>query len=99
MAAFGCYRLGSLLFGFVASLASLFFLARYGYALRLKRSSLPPIFGLAIAVVVSALLLYENASLTLTTSIDLAVYAVVIYKFGINNDDKRSILGLLKLRD
>jgi len=99
MAAFGCYQLGSLLFGFVASLASLFFLARYGYALRLKRASVPPIFGLAIVGVVLAVLLYENALLTPIIIIDLAVYAVVIYKFGINNDDKRSILGLLKLRD
>jgi hypothetical protein len=43
-----------------------------------------PTVGLAVVVAVAALLLYENVRLTLTTSIDLAVYAVVIYKFGIS---------------
>jgi hypothetical protein len=59
----------------------LFFLKRYSYAPKLKRSNVPPIFGLAIVVVVSASLLFENAPLTPIIIIDLAVYAVVIYKF------------------
>ena len=39
---------------------------------------------------------FENAPLTLITIIDLRVYAAVIYKFGIDYDNKRLILGLLK---
>jgi O-antigen/teichoic acid export membrane protein len=74
----------------------LFFLGRHGYALGLKRASVPPIFGLAIIGVISALLLFENAPLTLITIIDLVAYAAIIYKFGINDDDKRLILDLLK---
>jgi len=31
------------------------------------------------------------------TILDLAVYAVIIYKLGINEQDKRVILSLLKL--
>jgi O-antigen/teichoic acid export membrane protein len=76
--------------------SGLFFLGRYGYTLGFRRASVPPIFGLAIVGSISALLLLENAPLTLITIIDLVVYAAVIYKFGINNDDKRLILGLLK---
>ena len=73
---------------------ALFFLGLYGYALGLKRASMPHILGFAIVGVVSALLLFENAPLTLITII--VVYAVVIYEFGIKDDDKRLILGLLK---
>jgi len=76
--------------------SGLFFLGRYGYALGLKRASVPPIFGLAIVGVISALLLLENVPLTLITIVDLVAYAAVIYKFGINDDDKRLILGLLR---
>jgi O-antigen/teichoic acid export membrane protein len=79
-------------FGLVAGL---FFLGRYGYAFGLKRASVPPIFGLAIIGVITALLLLENVPLTLITLIDLVVYGAVIYKFGINDDDKRLILGML----
>ena len=57
---------------------------------------MPPFFGLAIIGVVSALLLFENALLMPIIIIDLTVYAVVIYKFGITHDDKQLIPGLLK---
>ena len=67
-------------------------------ALKLKKVEHATIFGLAI-LVVSALLLFENALLTPIIIIDLAVYAAVIYKFGITHDNKRLILGLLKPRD
>ena len=36
--------------------------------------------------------------LALITVIDLAVYAVIIYKFGINEYDKQLILSVLPLR-
>jgi hypothetical protein len=49
---------------------TLFFLGRCGYALGLKRASMPPIFGLAIVVAVSALLLFENVPSALITIID-----------------------------
>lgn len=59
---------------------------------------MPPVFGLAVAVVISALLLLERAPLVLITIIDLVLYTAIVYKFGINDDDKRLILGLLPLR-
>ncbi len=60
-----------------------------------KKGSLPPIFGLAIVGIVSALLPPKNAPLPLITIVDLAVYAAVIYKFGTTHDEKRLIFGLL----
>jgi O-antigen/teichoic acid export membrane protein len=80
-------------FGLVSSL---FFLGRYGYALGLPRASLPPFFGLFVIVAISALLLLENIPLILMTIIDLVAYATVIYKFGLNRQDKQLILSLLK---
>jgi hypothetical protein len=77
---------------------ALFFLGRYGYTLS-QRSSVPPFFGLAIVGIVSALLPLKNAPLPLITIIDLAVYALVIYKFGTTYDEKRLIFGLVKPRD
>jgi hypothetical protein len=41
-----------------------------------------PIFGLAIVEVVLAVLRHKNTLLTPITIIDLAVYAVIIYKSG-----------------
>lgn len=71
---------------------ALFFLRLYGYALGLKRASMPPIFGLAIARVVSALVLFENIPLKLNNH-RLWGYAVVIYNFGIKIC-QRLIVGL-----
>jgi hypothetical protein len=47
-------------------------------------------------VAISALLFVRNVPLALITVVDLAVYAVVIYKLGINEQDKRLIRSLLK---
>jgi O-antigen/teichoic acid export membrane protein len=71
-------------------------LGRYGYDLRFRRTSLPPLFGLSVIVAISALLFVRNVPLALITVVDLAVYAVVIYKLGINEQDKRLIRSLLK---
>jgi O-antigen/teichoic acid export membrane protein len=71
-------------------------LGRYGYDFRLRRASLPPLFGLSAMVAISALLFLRNVPLALITVIDLAVYSVLIYKLGINEQDKRLILSLLK---
>ena len=72
-------------------------LGKYRYDLRLRRTSLPPLFGLSVIVVISALLFPRDVPLTVITILDLAVYAVIIYKLGINEQDKRVILSLLKL--
>jgi len=75
---------------------SLVILGRCGYDLRFRTMSLPPFFGLSVIVAVSILLFLRNVPLALITVIDLAVYAVIIYKLGINEQDKRIILSLLK---
>jgi hypothetical protein len=64
---------------------ALFFLRRYGDPLGSKRASMR-LFRHSYRWVVSALLLFENAN-DADNIIDLDVYAVVIYKFGINDDD------------
>jgi len=74
----------------------LFFLGRYGYDLRLRRTSLPAIFGLFVIVAISALLFLRDIPLALITIIDLPAYAAVIYKLGLNEQDKRVIVSLLK---
>lgn len=74
----------------------LFFLGRNGFALGLQRTSLPSFFGLAVIVAVSALLYLSNVPLALITIVDLALYATVIYKFGLNEQDKQLLLNLLK---
>lgn len=74
----------------------LFFLGRNGFALGFRGTSLPPFFGLAVIVAISALLHLSNVPLALITIVDLVLYAAVIYKFGLNEQDKRLILSLLK---
>jgi O-antigen/teichoic acid export membrane protein len=74
----------------------LFFFGRYGYALGLARASLPPLFGLSVIATISALLFLGNTPLVLITIIDLVAYTTVIYKFGLNGQDKKLILSLFK---
>jgi hypothetical protein len=57
---------------------------------------LPPFFGLAVVVAISALLHLSNVPLALITIVDLIVYAAVIYRFGLNEQDKQLLLSLLK---
>ena len=75
---------------------ALFFLGRNGFALGLRGASLPPFFGLAVVVAISALLHLSNVPLALITIVDLIVYAAVIYRFGLNEQDKQLLLSLLK---
>jgi O-antigen/teichoic acid export membrane protein len=70
----------------------------YGYDFGFRRTSLPPLLGLLVIVAISVLLFLRNVPLALITVINLAVYAVIIYKLGINEQDKRLILSLLKPR-
>lgn len=74
----------------------LFFFRRYGYSLGLRSASGPPILGLSVIAAVSALLLSQNVPLLLITSVDLVLYAIIIYKLGLKDGDKRLILSLLK---
>jgi O-antigen/teichoic acid export membrane protein len=74
----------------------LFFLGRHGFALGFRGASLPPFFGLAVIVAISALLYLSNVPLALITIVDLVSYTAIIYKFGLNEQDKRLILSLLK---
>ena len=74
----------------------LFFLGRHGFTFRLRGASLPPFFGLAVIVAISAPLYLRNVPLALITILDLVVYAAIINKFGLNEQDKQLILSLLK---
>lgn len=77
-------------------LTSLFFLRRYGYHLGLRGISGPPILGFFVITAVSALLLSQNVSLLLITLVYLPLYAIIIYKLGLKEDDKRLIASVLK---
>ncbi len=74
----------------------IFFLERHGFALGLRRTSLPPFFGLAVVVAITALMHLSNVPLALITIVDLVLYVGVIYKFGLTEQDKQLILSLLK---
>ncbi len=78
--------------------AGLIILGRHGYDFRLRRTSLPPLFGLSVILAISALMYFGDFPLALITVIDLAVYALILYKFGINEYDKQLILSVLPLR-
>ena len=77
---------------------ALFFLGRYDYTLGLKRAACR-LFSVSYRWGCFRLLLFEDAPLTPIIIIDLAAYAAVIYKFGINDGEKQLILSLLKTRD
>jgi len=74
----------------------LILLGRYGYDLRFRRTSLLPVFGVCVIAAISALLFLRNVPLALITVVDLTVYAALIYKLGLNEQDKRLISSLLK---
>jgi O-antigen/teichoic acid export membrane protein len=75
---------------------ALFFLGRNGFALGFRGTSLAAFFGLAVIVAISALLHLGNVPLALITIVDLVLYAAVIHKFGLNEQDKQLILSLFK---
>jgi hypothetical protein len=56
---------------------------------------LPPFFGLAVLVAISALLYLSNVPLALITVVGLVLYGAIIHKFGLNEEDRRLILSLL----
>jgi len=74
----------------------LYFLRRYGHDLGLRSASGPPILGLSVIAASTVLLWSQNVPLLLTTVIDLAVYAAIIYKLGLTDDDKLLIAAVLK---
>jgi O-antigen/teichoic acid export membrane protein len=74
----------------------LILLGRNGYDLRVRRTSVLPVFGLCVIAAISALLFLRNVPLALITVIDLTVYVALIYKLGLNEQDKRLISSLLK---
>lgn len=75
---------------------SIFFLERYGYPLGLRRIVKPPFYGLAIISATSAVLLTYKVHLVLVTVIALIVYAAIIWQFGLDEEDKKLMLSLLK---
>jgi O-antigen/teichoic acid export membrane protein len=74
----------------------IFFLERAGYPLMARRMVVPSFFGLATSSVISAVLLRYGVHPVLITAIALAVYATIIYKLGLDEEDKRLIMSLIK---
>jgi O-antigen/teichoic acid export membrane protein len=72
------------------------FLNRTGYPLRARQTAAPSFFGLATISAISAVLLKYGAHLILVTGISLAVYAVIIYKLGLDQEDKQLVANLIK---
>ena len=61
-----------------------------------RRMVVPSFFGLATSSVISAVLLRYGVHPVLITAIALAVYATIIYKLGLDEEDKRLIMSLIK---
>jgi O-antigen/teichoic acid export membrane protein len=74
----------------------LFFLRRYGYGFHLRSMIMPPFLGLAVISGISVLLLFYGVNLVVVTTFALAVYAAILCKLGLDKDDKRLIVSLLK---
>jgi O-antigen/teichoic acid export membrane protein len=72
------------------------FLERTGYPLRARQMAAPSFFGLAVISAVSAVLLRYGAHLVLITGTALAIYAVIIYKLGLDQEDKQLIASLIR---
>lgn len=77
-------------------IADVFFLGRYGYHLHLRKVILPPFFGLAVMLAISVVLLAYSVHVLLITLIAVPLYAIIVYKLGINEEDVQLITGLLK---
>jgi O-antigen/teichoic acid export membrane protein len=74
----------------------IFFLERSGYPLAARRMAVPSFLALAASSVISAALLSYGVHLVIVTGIALAVYAVLIYKLGLDEQDKQLIVTLIK---
>lgn len=72
------------------------FLERTGYPLRARQMAAPSFFGLATISAISAVLLWYGTHLVLITGIALATYAVIIYKLGLDQEDKQLIANLMR---
>jgi O-antigen/teichoic acid export membrane protein len=75
---------------------SIFFLERYGYPLHMRLTIGPPFFGLGVIAAISAVLLTFGVPLVLITVIALTVYAAILWKLGLDDEDKQLIQNLLK---
>jgi len=75
---------------------SFFFLERHGYPLDLRKTIKPPFFGLAIISVTAAVLFTLKVHLVLITAIALIVYVAIVWKLGLDEEDKKLILSLRK---
>jgi O-antigen/teichoic acid export membrane protein len=76
--------------------AGIFLLERYGYGLRIRTMIGPPFFGLAVISIISAVLLTLNVHLVVVTGIALIVYGAILLRLGLDEEDKRLIISLLK---
>lgn len=72
------------------------FLERAGYPLAARRLVVPSFVALATSSIISAVLLSYGVHLVIVTGIALAVYAILIYKLGLDEEDKQLIMGLIK---
>jgi O-antigen/teichoic acid export membrane protein len=72
------------------------FLERTGYPLKARRMAAPSFFGLAAISAMAVILLWYGAHLILITSIALATYAAIIYKLGLDQEDKQLVINLIR---
>ena len=75
---------------------SIFFLERSGYPLAVRRMVVPSFLALAASSAISVVLLSYRVHLVAVTGVALAVYAVLIYKLGLDEEDKQLIMSLIK---
>ena len=72
------------------------FLERTGYPLKAGRMAWPSFFGLAVISAMAVALLRYGAHLVLITGIALATYAIIIYKLGLDQEDKQLVANLMR---
>jgi O-antigen/teichoic acid export membrane protein len=75
---------------------ALFFLTRFGYNLRLRTTGVPAFFALGTAAAISAILSIWGFHVLIITVIALAVYGAIVYKLGLDEEDKQLIVSIIK---
>lgn len=78
-------------------IVGLYFLNTGGYKINIKDTFLPLFLALLIGGGVSIVLIRLNYNIILITLIASLIYVLLIYKFGLNSEDKLFIKGIIKL--
>jgi O-antigen/teichoic acid export membrane protein len=81
-------------FGFFIGI---FFLFRWGYRIDINNIYLAPLFGLGIAGIISIILIQINVNILITSLVFILIYASILYKIGIKEDDKELIKKVINI--